>query len=59
MVLAQIRKQISSTELTSYEKSLENKRLEFSCTNTWSLSKILSKFMETSFRTKKKAQSLV
>ena len=48
MVLAQTSKQI-----TSYEKSLENKKPKLSCTNMWSLSKILSKFMECSFCSKR------
>ena len=56
MILPQISKQISSSELTSYEKKLENEKPELSCTNTWSLPKKIPKFMESSVCSKKKTE---
>ena len=58
MILPQINKLISSSELTSHEKNLEIEKPELSCTNTWSLSKVLPKFMESLswFLSKKKTE---
>ena len=55
-ILPQISKLISSSQLTSHEKSWENEKAELSCTNSWSLSKVLPKFMESSCRSQKKTE---